>query len=136
MWLTVPGIYHGKFGVADDKSVIQNAQLMPYPVSVQANNEVTVPAPVSIASTPWHFVLMYQDHVKAICKLNDEVVWTHKLDTPAVEIVVDSVKDTMWIYTGTTLHELVVTDEDRGVSEIYLRKRQFPLALKYAKSRE
>ena len=31
--------------------------------------------PISVALTEFHFVLLYQDRVRAICQLNDQIVY-------------------------------------------------------------
>lgn len=46
---------------------------------------------------------------------------------------VDATKNTFWIYTQLSLFELVVTKEDRDVWTLYLEKKQYDMALQYAK---
>lgn len=46
---------------------------------------------------------------------------------------VDTTKNTFWIYTQQSLFELVVTREDRDVWTLYLEKKQYDMALQYAK---
>lgn len=48
-------------------------------------------------------------------------------------MTVDPVRKTYWVYTDSSLFELVVGNEARDVWEIYLEKGDYDVALKYAK---
>jgi hypothetical protein len=48
-------------------------------------------------------------------------------------IAADHSAGTYWIYSDTSVSEIVVTDEDRDLWEIYLEKHAFTLALSFAK---
>jgi hypothetical protein len=50
-------------------------------------------------------------------------------------MTVDTTKNTFWVYTQLSLFELVVTKEDRDVWTLYLEKKQYDMALQYAKVR-
>ena len=52
-----------------------------------------------------------------------------------IKIAADPTKNTLWVYTSTSIFEIVVTDEDRNVWEHYLGEGQFEMALQYAKAR-
>jgi hypothetical protein len=45
----------------------------------------------------------------------------------------DPIKQTFWILTSQHLYELLISDEDRYVWEIYLERNDFENALKFAK---
>ncbi|KAJ1956238.1 tethering complex subunit [Linderina pennispora] len=45
-------------------------------------------------------------------------------------IVVDSANKTYWLFSPSDIYEIVITDEDRDVWEIFLARRQFDSALK------
>ena len=51
-------------------------------------------------------------------------------------LAADPVRKTYWVFTDQSLFELVVGNEDRDVWKIYLEKRQFDVALRYAKVSE
>ncbi|CAB4425152.1 unnamed protein product [Rhizophagus irregularis] len=140
-WLTGPGIYHGSlvFGSQDTgDSVIDSAKLLPYPST--ANNDSTAVAefPLSSALTEFHFILLYKERVKAICQLNDQVVFDDVIPLkPGEEVrtmTVDHVKNTFWIYTDSSIFELIVSKEDRDVWKLYLEKQQFDTALQFCKN--
>jgi len=139
-WLTNPGIYHGSlvFGSQDvGDSVIDSAKLLPYPTT-SSNNDMSAEVPLSIALTEFHFILLYKERVKAICQLNDQVVFDDIIPLKAGEEVrtmtVDNVKNTFWIYTDSSIFELIVSREDRDVWKLYLEKQQFDTALQYVKN--
>ncbi|RIA95939.1 Pep3/Vps18/deep orange family-domain-containing protein [Glomus cerebriforme] len=139
-WLTNPGIYHGSlvFGSQDiGDSVIDSAKLLPYPTT--PNNDTTAAEiPLSIALTEFHFILLYKERVKAICQLNDQIVFDDVIPLVTGEEVrtmtVDNVKNTFWIYTDSSIFELIVSKEDRDVWKLYLEKQQFDTALQYCKN--
>jgi len=51
------------------------------------------------------------------------------------KIAADPIKNTLWVYTSTSIFEIVITDEDRNVWEYYLNENQFERALEFAKVR-
>ena len=48
-------------------------------------------------------------------------------------IAADHSAKTYWIYSDTSVSEIVVADEDRDLWEIYLEKKSFTAALTFAK---
>ncbi|CAH1764493.1 4854_t:CDS:10 [Entrophospora sp. SA101] len=142
-WLTGPGIYHGNlvFGSQDvGDSVIDVAQLLPYPATPSENdpNSVVSEIPLSIALTEFHFIMLYQERIRAICQLNDAIVYDEIIPLKAGEQVrtmtVDTVKNTFWVYTDSSIFELIINKEDRDVWKLYLEKQKFDIALKYCKN--
>ncbi|CAG8443250.1 6027_t:CDS:10 [Acaulospora colombiana] len=141
-WLTGPGIYHGSlvFGSQDfGDRVIDSAQLLPYPATPAESDPSTLVSeiPLSIALTEFHFILLYKERVRAICQLNDQIVYEEIIPLKPGETVrtmtVDNVKSTFWIYTDSSIFELIVTKEDRDVWKLYLEKQQFDNAIQYCK---
>ncbi|KAI8613581.1 Pep3/Vps18/deep orange family-domain-containing protein [Chytriomyces sp. MP71] len=136
-WLTVPGIYAGEFNPTSihSETIITNAEL--HPVSVSAADSTTE-TPLSVALTEFHYIVLYSDRVRAISCLTNELVFDERIVLDDREIVlglvVDEGKETYWIYTNTSVHEIIVTDEDRDVWKIYLSRRNFDTALLFAKT--
>ncbi|CAG8471874.1 10031_t:CDS:10 [Dentiscutata erythropus] len=135
-----PGIYHGSLVFGSQDHVIDSAKLLPYPSIPSENDPSTLitECPLSIALTEFHFILLYKERVRAICLLNDQIVYEEIIPLKAGEEVrsmsVDSVKNTFWIYTDSCIFELIVTKEDRDVWKLYLEKQQFDTALLYCKN--
>lgn len=86
-----PGIYHGTLvfpSASNDlhpgDGVIDSASLVPYPsdqtASHSESNEQPANLPISMALTEWHFILLYEDKVRAIDLLSDKVVYEEALD--------------------------------------------------------
>ena len=46
----------------------------------------------------------------------------------------DPVRKTYWLYTDSSLFELVTANETRDVWQVYLEKGMFDVALKYTKA--
>lgn len=46
--------------------------------------------PISVALTEFHFVLLYKDRVRAICQLNDQIVYEEMI--PVVRYIVEAIK--------------------------------------------
>ncbi|KAF9569895.1 DigA protein [Agrocybe pediades] len=135
-WLTGAGIYHGSLNLdSDSEDHIDNAALLPYPQISDINpSEV----PLSLSLTEFHFLLLYSDRIVGICNLDDNLTYEERLPLKAKETVIglaaDPVRRTYWVYTDQSLFEVVVGNEDRDVWRIYLEKRQFDAALRYAKT--
>ncbi|GAB5585428.1 tethering complex subunit [Umbelopsis nana] len=140
-WLTVPGIYHGNlvFGSQNPgEHVIDNAQLLQYPTNPLESDEAPVDSvPLSIAMTEFHFILLYKDRIRAICHLNDEIVYEEMINLAANEhvkgLTMDETTGSPWVYTNLSLYELIIREESRDVWKIYLEKKQYDTALHYCR---
>ncbi|KAG0169863.1 hypothetical protein DFQ28_011330 [Apophysomyces sp. BC1034] len=139
-WLTGPGIYHGDlvFGsqsVGD--RVIDNVQLLQYPATPSEDDtgRLVTEIPISVALTEFHFILLYKDRVRAICQLNDQIVYEEMIplnhNESVLGMTVDDTRKTFWIYTTIAMYELKIKNEERDVWKLYLEKKQYDTALKY-----
>ncbi|GJJ08739.1 hypothetical protein Clacol_002958 [Clathrus columnatus] len=140
-----PGIYHGEIKYTSASPVdglIESPKLIPFPnlegPTAAMGNKPLSQAPIAIALTQFHFLLLYQDKIVAVCNLNDRVVYEESLPLRPNEevrgLVVDHIRKTYWIYTDSSLWELVITGEDRDLWKVYLEKGQPDIALTYAKT--
>ncbi|CAO3653446.1 unnamed protein product [Cunninghamella echinulata] len=140
-WLSGPGIYHGDlvFGSQNvGDSVIDNVQLLQYPsISSDDEDQLIMEPPISVALTEFHFILLYKDRVRAICQLNDQIVYEEMVPLQYNEVVVgmtvDDIKKTFWVYTSLHMYELVIKNEERDVWKLYLDKQQYNMSLQYCK---
>ncbi|KAI9279805.1 Pep3/Vps18/deep orange family-domain-containing protein [Sporodiniella umbellata] len=141
-WLTGPGIYHGSlvFGSQNiGDSVIDVVQLLQYPAtpSEDESQKLVVEIPISVALTEFHFVLLYKNRVRAICQLNDQIVYEEMIPIGHGECVVgmtvDDIKKTFWIYTTLAMYELTINNEEKDVWKLYLEKKKYNSALRYCK---
>lgn len=145
VWLSGPGIYHAFLNFANQgvgESVIDRANLLPYPAVIldeqdAARNAVTE-VPLGIALTEFHFVLLYAGRVMCISSLDDRVVFDEPLPLKSQETVigvaVDASKRTYWLYTDSSIFELVVQDEDQDIWKVYLQRGSHDSAMKYVRN--
>lgn len=95
-WLTGAGVYHGEiaYGAQDPgDSVILTTQLIPYNTLDKSVNALSTldltthneppgnsAVPLSLASTRYHFVLLYMDRIQVVCRLDNRLVHEEMLD--------------------------------------------------------
>ncbi|KAL7317653.1 tethering complex subunit [Mucor circinelloides] len=139
-WLTGAGIYHGNLDFSEkDDHVITDANLLPFPPTTydEESGNLVTDIPISIVITEFHFILLYAGYVRAVCRLNDKIVFEEVIPLNKDEVVqglaVDDIKRTYWIYTSDAMYELVIKDEDRDVWKLYLQKKNYTVALQYCK---
>ena len=140
-WLTGAGIYHGNldFTEGEPHVMLDNTKLLPFPPTAynEDSGNLVTETPLSIVMTEFHFILLYHDHVRAICQLNDKTVYEETIPLNRNEIVkgisVDDIKRTYWIYTSDAMYELVIKDEERDVWKLYLSKKEYAITLQYCK---
>lgn len=92
--------------------------------------------PKAFVLTEYHAVLLYADHIRAICLLNQEQVYHETFDEARVgrplSIERDELTGSIYVYTVKTVFNLRVTREERNVWRIYLDKGQYELATAHA----
>ncbi|KAH8420302.1 hypothetical protein KR009_009003 [Drosophila setifemur] len=92
--------------------------------------------PKAFVLTEYHAVLLYADHIRAICLLNQELVYQEPFDEARVgrplNIERDELTGNIYVYTVKTVFNLRVTREERDVWRIYLDKGQYELATAHA----
>ncbi|KAJ1964457.1 tethering complex subunit [Dipsacomyces acuminosporus] len=139
-WLTSMGVFFGKLAFDAQEagdSVIENASLLPYPSSPSSapgtDNSTSTEQPINLSLTEFHIVLQYAEHVQTINMLNCKLAFDERIagrDGETLQgLVVDDSKQTYWLFSPSNIYELVLTDEDRDVWDIYLSRRQFEAAL-------
>ncbi|KAI0652186.1 Pep3/Vps18/deep orange family-domain-containing protein [Trametes meyenii] len=145
-WMNAAGIYHGNLDFeSNTDDLIDGAQLLPYPATVSSpslsptrNNTAPNNAPISMALTEFHFLLLYRDRVLGVSNLNEQLAYEELLPLKPNEqvrgLTSDPVRKTYWVYTDQAIWEVGVTNEHRDVWKIYLEKGRFDAALQYANS--
>ncbi|CAO1621017.1 unnamed protein product [Parajaminaea phylloscopi] len=145
VWLSGPGIYHAFLSFANQgvgDSVIDSANLLPYPATILEDSDTArntvAEVPLGIALTDFHFVLLYANRILCISSLDDRVVFDELLPLKAHEqvigVAIDTRQKTYWIYTDSSIFELVIRDEDRDVWKVHLQRGSHESALKYVKT--
>lgn len=125
-WSTEPGIYHGDmvFRNQPGDKVVVDTELLPYP---KKDNKGVPIAPLSMTMSEFHFLLLYEDQLQVICKLNAAIVFENDFNPRQMRlrgIAHDFVKGTVWIYGEQAVYEVVITNEDRDVWKLFLEKNQ------------
>ncbi len=138
--LTKMGIYHGVICLHGSKvssdTVLTEAQLMPYNLigGNQSGNTTTVSntPTLSLIATDFHFLLITNDHLQVISKLNGAVEQESVLTKPMSGILIDgapigTVRDaihsqSLWFFTESSIYQFIGNNETRNVWKIYLEK--------------
>ena len=144
--LTEVGVYYGnlQFGSqgTGDK-VITDYALLPYPEHTLSGADVKSEAPISMAETEFHFLLLYSDRLLVINKLSNGLAFEEELSADGLQkhgLVRDVARGVIWLHSGDKIYQVMVTNEDRDVWRLYLAKAQegnpveFETALKYCKT--
>ncbi|KAI8983923.1 Pep3/Vps18/deep orange family-domain-containing protein [Mycotypha africana] len=147
-WLTSTGVYCGRLdftgglsSVVSDQAhgFIREANLIPFPPTSfdEQSNQYNTDIPVTLIMTEFHVILLYKRHVRAVCRLNEKIVYEEMipLQNPNEAIrgmTVDETQRTYWIYTTDAMYELVIQNESRDIWKLFLEKKHYDKALKYA----
>ncbi|KAE8215675.1 hypothetical protein CF327_g1075 [Tilletia walkeri] len=140
-WMTEPGVYHGTLSIQNQSagdSIIDSANLLPFPASNGSEGGASLGVPISMALTDFHFLLLYKDQVIGTSILDDQIAYQETLplkpDEQVLGTAVDTARRTYWVYTNASIFEIIVKDEDRDVWRVYMQRGAFDQALKHAKS--
>jgi vacuolar protein sorting-associated protein 18 len=97
--------------------------------------------PLALQLTDFHFLLLWPDKLQAISSLSDEIVCEEEVGGlmerrygPVRGMCRDPTKKTVWVHADTCVFEVIVTDEDRNVWNLYLRRGEFEAAERHAKT--
>lgn len=146
-WLNSQGVFHGKLLFSPQGSdlgnkVFADSKLLPRAqLSTSTDPAIrrrsTVDNIDAIALTQWHIISLIGGRVVAANRLTGAQVYDQLIleqGQRAVQLCVDTQKNTFWLFTAQEIFEIVVTDEDRDTWKIMLEQQQFDAALQYAHS--
>lgn len=128
VWHTGAGLYHVQMNLDahPQHDFLEKAGLLTYARGV----------PRFVARTAFHWVLVYADRIRCLHTLDESESWDAPLPLAPHETVlgvsVDAVCHSCWVYTATSIFELIVTDEARDVWCIWLSRGVYDDALVYA----
>ncbi|XP_055383073.1 vacuolar protein sorting-associated protein 18 homolog isoform X2 [Condylostylus longicornis] len=146
-WLTEEGIfYEGVDAEAATPDFIKNEEIiplpeniknMPYSSSVPDNKNNIKNVPKAMILTDFHILLMYSDHITALCSLNQEIVYEENF-AEKFGVLLNIIKDfntgKIYCYTSKAIFRFKITNEQRDIWKIYLAKNDLTLAEYYAKN--
>ncbi|XP_030245587.1 vacuolar protein sorting-associated protein 18 homolog [Drosophila navojoa] len=99
-------------------------------------DERRINVPKSFVLTEYHAVLLYSDYIKAICLLNQEMIYHETFDEPRVGKLLnmerDAVTGAIYVYTDKIVFTLRIVREERNIWRIYLNRGQYELATAHA----
>nr|XP_006811890.1 PREDICTED: vacuolar protein sorting-associated protein 18 homolog [Saccoglossus kowalevskii] len=123
-WMTGPGVYYGNMDYSGQtrENVTSESRLLQYPLE---EGEKFIP-PKSMVVTEFHILLLFPDRLKAMCVLNEQLIYEDIYSK-------DSVKGTIWAYTDQSVFKYKVVREARDVWQMYLDKGDFERAKEYSK---
>ncbi|CAG9857094.1 unnamed protein product [Phyllotreta striolata] len=138
-WITGKGIYFGQIDIFTDniKSVESKVNLVPYPKPLYEDYSVPLKNPTAIALTQFHVLLAYNDSIKGVCLLNQEIVYEDNYNEAfgrLVSLAKDARTGDMWAITERSVFRFKVTNEERNIWRIFCDNGDFELAKKYSRN--
>ncbi|XP_030378216.1 vacuolar protein sorting-associated protein 18 homolog [Scaptodrosophila lebanonensis] len=92
--------------------------------------------PKAFVLTEYHALLLYADHISAICLLNQEVVYNETFDEHRLGRLLNMDRDAftgdIYVYTDQYVFKMRITHEERNIWRIYLERGQYELATAHA----
>ncbi|XP_022227330.2 vacuolar protein sorting-associated protein 18 homolog isoform X1 [Drosophila obscura] len=139
-WLCGAGIRVGEFSIeANGSATLLGDTLISLDFEKAKHlsyEERRLNVPKAFVLTEYHAVLLYADHIRAVCLLNQEVVYQEPLDEARVgkplNIERDDITGSIYVYTVKAVFNLRITREERNVWRIYLDRGQYELATAHA----
>ncbi|KAI2808309.1 Vacuolar protein sorting-associated protein 18 like protein, partial [Blomia tropicalis] len=104
-------------------------------ITTTTNSTQVGETPISLIHTKFHILLLYPSSLKAICVLNQQVVFEDNFVGTygrVLGICRDPMRGTVWVYTEHVVYRYKIVQEDRNIWEIYLKKKDFNQARVYA----
>uniref|UniRef100_A0A8B9SFC1 Vacuolar protein sorting-associated protein 18 homolog n=1 Tax=Anas platyrhynchos TaxID=8839 RepID=A0A8B9SFC1_ANAPL len=133
-WMMGNGVLYGNLDYSRPDSILSDERVWVYPSDI----DITVNKPISIVLTQFHFLLLLPDRVKAVCTLNEQVVFQdlflEKFGT-LTRMIKDPTVQQIWIHTEKVVFRYHVQRESRDVWKMYMNMNKFDLAKEYCKDR-
>ncbi|XP_038059367.1 vacuolar protein sorting-associated protein 18 homolog [Patiria miniata] len=127
-WMTGPGIYYGVFDFNSQSSdnLTKDSRLLPYPDT--GKGDVTAAKPIAMALTEFHVLLLFQDRLKVMCVLNEQLIDEEVYNVKYGKILGvcrDKTRGTIWTFTDQSVFKYKVVKESRDVWRMYLDQGNF-----------
>lgn len=138
-WLSETGIFYAEIDPnVNPENVLVNQQQIRCPKTslIGGNKPPATSTPLSFVLTEFHALLLYSDHVKGLCLLNQELIFEDIYNDAfgkLINITKDPITGSIWAYSEKAVFKYKVTKEDRNVWQIYVDKGEFVLAKRYCK---
>ncbi|KTW28874.1 hypothetical protein T552_01503 [Pneumocystis carinii B80] len=93
--------------------------------------------PFFFCFTHYHIILVKQSEIYLLSRLNHQIVFSEKIPLALGEkilgLVTDTYKSSYWVYSKDSVYEIVVSNEDCNIWDLFLKNNDYIKALKYAK---
>ena len=145
-WLTDRDIVHGRLWVNSStagvgSTIFNNMQIISTASITTSERGFWKKSGENLVSglllSQWHVICLVEGRLIAIRILDQRIVYDQvvlEVGEVVLCLLADQKKNTYWLFTTQDIYEIVVTNEDREVWEVMLKKEQFALASQYAKS--
>jgi len=145
VWLTGDGLYCGRFGVGKSKgetrggsieAFVTDQKLIPYPLLGDQAHEEERPSqtPISAAVTEFHYLLLYQDRILALNRVSEELIFDEYFNQGLIALVRDEATGAVYSFNESTIFEIILYDEGQDMWEIYLRRKEWYLAIQHCRT--
>ncbi|EMR11119.1 hypothetical protein PNEG_00716 [Pneumocystis murina B123] len=93
--------------------------------------------PFFFCFTHYHIIVVKQSEIYLLSRLNHQIVFSEKIPLALGEkilgLVTDTYKSSYWVYSKDSVYEIVVSNEDCNIWNLFLKNNDYIKALKFAK---
>lgn len=142
-WLAGPGIYHGELNLGlqqsgtsiVDDNFVENKSLLEY---IKLGDAVSI-KPRALALTEFHFLLLYENKLKAANRVSQQIVEEKLLDSSdhnsatMLGLCTDAIGGAVYAFNENTIYEIEINDEGRDMWQVYLGVKNYAAALEHCR---
>jgi hypothetical protein len=135
-WLTTAGTVYGKISKdkISTKKNIRNLKIMLNMELPESSHKFK-----SVLMTKYHLMLLRGSELFIINKVNDELVYHQTLPLSEGERFIglsgDYSKSTYWLYSNSSIYEITVDDEEKGIWRCLIENNEYNEALSIARDK-
>ncbi|DAZ97990.1 TPA: hypothetical protein N0F65_005148 [Lagenidium giganteum] len=124
--LTGDGVFYGDFVFGTSSTannIITSPNLISFPGKTDDSRSWS--APISLAVTEYHVIVLFHKHLQVISKLSNAIVLEETFDSRVGNVhglSYDPTFNTVWVHSDRRILEVVIADEDRNVWKLFLNK--------------
>eukprot|EP01018_Ginkgo_biloba_P010354 Gb_14455 [translate_table: standard] len=144
-WLAGAGVYHGDLNLGasqsssnGDENFVENKALLEYS-KLEKEREVT--KPFSLALSEFHFLLLLENKVKVVNRVNqkvrEELQFDRAFDSSSggvLGLCTDATAGVFYAYDENSIFEISVRDEGQDMWQVYLEMKEYAAALEHCRN--
>lgn len=130
-WLSSSGVLHGSAPVAGPgDSSFEDTKL----IGPELYDRENIQTPVMMELSTFHILMSRDNSFYAFNHFDGRKIHQERMTTldPIKGMMADPVQQTYWVYSRTELFEIVITDESQHMWEIFLKRKDYGSATRYA----